>query len=238
MGATIDYAILLTSSYREWRLRFERREALQRAMQASIGTIMTSSSILIFVTYAIGLTSADVTISEVCMTIAKGSLSSVLLVLFLLPGVLSALDRLVAGPDAVRKTEDRVPPTPPAGARSYALPRQVLGATALEEPATSAKHADGGEGNGGAGEGAAEDGADPAGAAAGAHAVGRAGEATGDTPAGAGDGEGESPSKEEEFDRWFDDFYRSYTEARGGANRAAGTKDSEDSEDPEGSGRQ
>ena len=216
MGATIDYAILLTSSYREWRLQYERREALQHAMQASIGTIMTSSSILILVTFVIGLTSADVTISEVCMTISKGSLSSVLLVLLLLPGVLSALDRFVAGPGVVLRPEDTLPPTPPTGARSYALPLNEAGAAmALEEPAEATEGAEKAEGAGD--ESADED-----------EAKSETDGETEDSEGGAEeDAQHGAPSKEEEFDKWFDDFYRSYTEARGGSHKASGSESSD-----------
>jgi len=115
MGATIDYAILFTTSYREMREAYDPRESIARAFQTSIGTIMTSSSILVLVTFAVGMTSADVTIAEVCLTISKGSLVAVTLVVLMLPGMLAALDPLVAGPKRLRKdpTHDHTPPAPP-----------------------------------------------------------------------------------------------------------------------------
>lgn len=98
MGATIDYAILFTSYYRDLREHHGIRESLERSFRGSVGTIMTSSSILILVTFVVGLTNSDVTIAEVCLTISKGSLVAVTLVMLLLPGTLAALDRFVAGP--------------------------------------------------------------------------------------------------------------------------------------------
>ena len=115
MGATIDYAILFTESYREMRLTRNPRDSISGAFKTSIGTIMTSSSILVLVTFAVGMTSADVTIAEVCLTISKGSLVAVTLVVFILPGTLAALDPLVAGPRRLRKSNvQNEPPTPPA----------------------------------------------------------------------------------------------------------------------------
>ena len=110
MGAAIDYAILFTSYYRDLRRSMPPREAVAGSYAGALPTILTSGSILVLVTLVVGLTSADVTTSEVCLTISKGSLTAVLLVIALLPGVLATLDRFVAGPGAL-------PPTPPGDAR-------------------------------------------------------------------------------------------------------------------------
>lgn len=107
MGATIDYAILFTSYYRDLREHHGIKESLEQSFRGSIGTIMTSSSILILVTLVVGLTNSDVTIAEVCLTISKGSLVAVILVMLLLPGTLAALDRFVAGPK--RSSPDGTP---------------------------------------------------------------------------------------------------------------------------------
>ena len=100
MGATIDYGILYTSYYRENRKKEGVPEALKAAYDGSIHSIMTSGLILVLVTGIIGYTYADPTIAEICRTISTGALSAILVILFLLPGLLAALDKLI-----VRKKE-------------------------------------------------------------------------------------------------------------------------------------
>ena len=95
MGATIDYAILFTSYYRELRRTNDILESLKRSYRGSINTILTSGSILCIVTLAVGLLMSDPTTSQVCLSISKGSFIAILLVLFVLPGVLAALDKIV-----------------------------------------------------------------------------------------------------------------------------------------------
>lgn len=95
MGATIDYAILFTSYYRTLRETETIPDALKHSYHGSINTILTSSLILVGVTLAVGLITSDPTTAQVVLTISKGSAIAVLLVIFILPGVLAALDRFV-----------------------------------------------------------------------------------------------------------------------------------------------
>lgn len=96
MGATIDYAILFTSNYREARCALGPGEALGRAYAASTPAILTSGSILTFVCLALGLFGRGA-VGQICMVLAQGAAVAVLLVLVALPGALSALDRFVVG---------------------------------------------------------------------------------------------------------------------------------------------
>ena len=96
MGATIDYGILFTNYYRENRSTMESKDALKAAYKGSIHTILTSALIMIIVTGVIGLSPAvEATIAQICQTIAIGALSATLLILFVLPGLLAAFDKLV-----------------------------------------------------------------------------------------------------------------------------------------------
>jgi len=94
MGATIDYGIVYTSYYLEKRQEFSAKEAIGKAYRRSSHTIFTSGCILILVTFIIGIF-ADGTTSKICMTLSKGTLCSVLLILFILPGVMTALDKVI-----------------------------------------------------------------------------------------------------------------------------------------------
>ncbi len=95
MGATIDYAILYTSYYRKNRETNDILESIKMSYRGSMMTIMTSASILVAVTFIVGLIMTDPTISQVCMTVAKGSFTAAVLVIFLLPGCLAAFDKVI-----------------------------------------------------------------------------------------------------------------------------------------------
>ena len=95
MGATIDYAIVFSGYYKELRRTLPRYESLCGAYENSIHTIMTSGLILILVTAILGKFCPTQSIAQVCTSIALGSLSAVLLILFILPGLLACFDRLI-----------------------------------------------------------------------------------------------------------------------------------------------
>lgn len=97
MGATIDYGILLTTQYREARRSLEPAEAIGRALKRSIHTIATSGSIMILVTGILGFLFENPTVGQICRTIAIGALAATALILLVLPGLLVALDRFIAG---------------------------------------------------------------------------------------------------------------------------------------------
>ncbi len=94
MGATIDYAIVYTSYYRESRLTMGIKDSIINAYNKSIHTIISSSSILIIVTLIVaGFASAIA--AKICETISEGTLASLILILFVLPGVLARTDKLI-----------------------------------------------------------------------------------------------------------------------------------------------
>ena len=95
MGATIDYGILFASYYRESRNRLDPPGALKAAYDGSIHSIMTSGLIIVLITGVFGYIYPDPTVAEICRTISTGAFSAILVILFLLPGLLTALDRLI-----------------------------------------------------------------------------------------------------------------------------------------------
>lgn len=98
MGATIDYAILFTSYYIEFRDTYNKKGALINAYNQSIHTILTSASVLIIVTFIVGFFASAIA-SKICMTISQGTLCATILVLFILPAVLAALDKFIIKKD-------------------------------------------------------------------------------------------------------------------------------------------
>ena len=95
MGATIDYGILYTSRYRETDGNVPLPEAVRRAWDASLHSILTSALIMIVAAGILGYVFANPAIGEICLTISRGAVSATLLIVFVLPGVLAALDRFV-----------------------------------------------------------------------------------------------------------------------------------------------
>ena len=106
LGAMVDYGILYADYYRTARLTMGKKDSIIHALRSAIHTILTSGMILISVVGVIGLfmMTSEPAISEILLTIAKGAAFAILLILFVLPGVLAALDR---GKDNKDETEDK-----------------------------------------------------------------------------------------------------------------------------------
>ena len=95
MGATIDYAILFTDYYREKRMSLPIWKALRKSYKNTIHSIMTSGLILILCPYIMSMLLTDPTISLILHSISVGALSAILLIIFVLPGLLAAFDKIV-----------------------------------------------------------------------------------------------------------------------------------------------
>lgn len=96
MGATVDYAILFTNYYREHRATQGPLEALKGAYEGSLHTILTSGLIIVVVVGIVGNFFENPVIGQICTTLSLGAFCACMLILFVLPGVLSAFDRFVA----------------------------------------------------------------------------------------------------------------------------------------------
>lgn len=95
MGATIDYGILFTNYYREHRKNLPIKDALTVAYKSSIHTILTSGMIMVLVTGIISSFYSDPTVSQICRTISIGVFASIILIVFVLPGILATFDKAV-----------------------------------------------------------------------------------------------------------------------------------------------
>ena len=102
LGATVDYAILMTTRYKQNRLSgANRKEAVEKAVTSAAQSILVSGIGFFAATYGVGLYSDIDMISSMCRLIARGALLSVAVVLLLLPAILMLLDKLI-----VRSTLD------------------------------------------------------------------------------------------------------------------------------------
>ena len=95
MGATIDYGILFTNYYKEYRLSKPIDESIRSAYRGSIRTIMTSGLIMVAAPGVMALMVDDMAISAIVSSIAIGAFAAILLIMLVLPGVLVAFDRFV-----------------------------------------------------------------------------------------------------------------------------------------------
>lgn len=93
MGATIDYAIVITSRFNALKTTHGLKESAQLALQESFPTVATSGSIMIFATLLLGLLSKDPMIGSVGLCLSRGSLVSVLAVMIVLPQFLIIGDK-------------------------------------------------------------------------------------------------------------------------------------------------
>lgn len=105
MGATVDYAILLTSRYKEMRLYNNKIDSIKYAFRASLPTILTSGSILVLSSFIVGVVSSISVISALGFLLAQGGAISLLLITFALPQVLLLCDKLIRKTSIGFKTE-------------------------------------------------------------------------------------------------------------------------------------
>ncbi len=95
MGATIDYAILLTDRYMTARRTQDKFEAIKTAIGKSFTTVITSGTILIFAAFTIGWVSTVPLLKSIGILVGRGALLSVITILFVLPQCLLIFDKII-----------------------------------------------------------------------------------------------------------------------------------------------
>ena len=96
LGATVDYAILMTTRYKSERLLGnDKKEAMRTTLTASIPSILVSGMGLFAATFGVAIYSDIDIISSMCMLLARGAVISMLLVIFILPALLLLCDKPV-----------------------------------------------------------------------------------------------------------------------------------------------
>ena len=95
MGATIDYAILITEHYTKMRKTAGKLESLKAALSSSMPTVLTSGLILTIAGFIVGGISSSAAISTIGMLLGRGALAAIVLVLVLLPELLYLLDKVI-----------------------------------------------------------------------------------------------------------------------------------------------
>lgn len=115
LGATVDYAILLTSRFKE-ELGYNdnKFEAMQAAIKHSGGSIMTSALSFFSATIGVGVISQLELIGSLCSLMSRGAIISMFMIIFILPGLLLVFEPVIRKtskgfePDKKSKTADAV----------------------------------------------------------------------------------------------------------------------------------
>lgn len=96
LGATVDYAILLTSRYKEELSVNENKfEAMRISIQSSARSIVTSALSFFSATIGVGLISKLEMISALCSLMARGAIISMFIIIFMLPAILLTFNSLI-----------------------------------------------------------------------------------------------------------------------------------------------
>ena len=95
MGANIDYAIVIASRYMETRQTMERRDAIIDAMNFAFPTILTSGTILAASGFILGRISSEGTIVGIGQSVGRGTVISIILVMFTLPQLLLLGEKII-----------------------------------------------------------------------------------------------------------------------------------------------
>ncbi|MDO4174358.1 MAG: MMPL family transporter [Eubacteriales bacterium] len=94
LGATVDYAILFTERYQENRISLGRRESIVETVSSVTVSILTSGTALTVVGFLLGKLSTHGLLSQLGYLLGRGTLCSMVCVLFVLPGLLYLTDKL------------------------------------------------------------------------------------------------------------------------------------------------
>ena len=95
MGANIDYAIVISSHYQEKKSHMHHKQAIVEAVNAAFPTVFTSGTIMASAGLLIGGMSAQPVVSIMGNCIGRGTIISIILVLFVLPSILVLGDSII-----------------------------------------------------------------------------------------------------------------------------------------------
>lgn len=96
LGATVDYAILMTNKYKLARYNgLEKKEAITQALQGSIQSIIVSALSFFSATFGVGLYSNIDMISSLCILMSRGAIISMFVVIFILPSMFVIFDKVI-----------------------------------------------------------------------------------------------------------------------------------------------
>lgn len=145
MGATIDYAIVITSRYMDLRKRIlDRKQVVIEALNQAFPTVATSGTILTCAGFAVGRLTSNAIIASLGKALGAGTLVSIIMVMTVLPQILLVFDKVIDRTEfnrgAVKKETEEADDVP--GARTAAeaadVPESGAAAEAADAPESGA----------------------------------------------------------------------------------------------------
>ncbi len=101
LGATVDYAILMTNNYKSARAAgMEKKAAVMQAVAGSAQSIVVSALSFFASTFGVGVYSNIDMISSLCILMARGALISMVVVIFVLPAMYMVFDKVICATSA------------------------------------------------------------------------------------------------------------------------------------------
>lgn len=108
LGATVDYAILLTNKYKKNRYNgFEKKEAITDALKNSAQSVMVSALTFFAATFGVALYSNIDMIGSLCMLMARGAIISMFVVILVLPSLFMVFDKVIIATSAGFKNKNK-----------------------------------------------------------------------------------------------------------------------------------
>lgn len=95
MGANIDYAIVISGRFMELKNQMSKKDAIIETMNFAFPTIVTSGSMLALAGFTIGMLSSDASICGIGQCLGRGTVLSIILVMFVLPQILLLGEKII-----------------------------------------------------------------------------------------------------------------------------------------------
>ena len=95
LGATVDYAILFTDRYKEYRETMHKKDSILKVITSCTVSVMTSASVLSVIGFLMGKVSTHGLLAQLGMFLGIGTVCSLAIVMLVLPGLLYLLDGLI-----------------------------------------------------------------------------------------------------------------------------------------------
>ncbi|HBA37861.1 MAG TPA: hypothetical protein DCY94_03980 [Firmicutes bacterium] len=108
LGATIDYAILITTTYLKNRTKLTKREAMEETLKNSTNSIFISGMCFFAATFGVGLYSDLEMVGSLCTLISRGAIVSMIIVIAVLPSILLIFDKLILKTTLKSRKDDKM----------------------------------------------------------------------------------------------------------------------------------
>lgn len=107
LGATIDYAILMSTTYLEERLKKKKEQAIKDTLQKTLPSIVVSALCFFAATLGVALISKIDMIGSICELLSRGAIISMIIVALLLPSLLLCCDKIILKTTYRRKENEK-----------------------------------------------------------------------------------------------------------------------------------